>query len=81
MVSAFCTMLSARPIQVGTDGHYFPTKTPGRGPKGRAENAHAGVPMTVHGKGKSTVAAPKTPFQPSSARESIFYTALLGLIG
>ncbi|KAF9526855.1 hypothetical protein CPB83DRAFT_895707 [Crepidotus variabilis] len=59
-------MLSSRPIHL-EDGPYFPTKTPGRGLKNRAENAHAGgVPMTIHGKGKNV--APKTPFQPSSVQ-------------
>ena len=63
-------MLSSRPIQLSTDGAYFPTKTPGRGLKNRAENAHigTGIAMTVNGKGKIGV-APKTPFQLSSVRE------------
>ncbi|CAA7260777.1 unnamed protein product [Cyclocybe aegerita] len=57
-------MLSSRPIQLNTDATYFPTKTPGRAGKNRAENAHAGigVPPTI-GKGKNV---PKTPFQSQS---------------
>ncbi|KDR67807.1 hypothetical protein GALMADRAFT_146820 [Galerina marginata CBS 339.88] len=63
-------MLSSRPLQLNTDGAYFPTKTPGRGLKNRAENAHAGMgaTMTVQGKGKNAGMPPRTPFQPSSAQ-------------
>jgi len=63
-------MLSSRPIHLHGDGPQFPTKTPGRGLKNRAENAYAGggIAMTIHGKGKNAM-APKTPFQPSSVRE------------
>lgn len=63
-------MLSSRPIQLSTDGAYFPTKTPGRGLRTRAENTHVGtgIAMTVNGKGKIGV-APKTPFQLSSVRK------------
>ncbi|KAF5312140.1 hypothetical protein D9619_002605 [Psilocybe cf. subviscida] len=64
-------MLSSRPVQLPTDGVYFPTKTPSRGLKNRVENAHAmgGVAMTTNAKGgKHAILAPKTPFQPSSAQ-------------
>ncbi|KAJ3501804.1 hypothetical protein NLJ89_g9176 [Agrocybe chaxingu] len=62
-------MLSSRPIQLNTDATYFPTKTPGRTTKNRAENAHAGigVPPTI-GKGKNV---PKTPFQSSSVQSRL----------
>lgn len=67
-------MLSSRPVQLPTDGAYFPAKTPGRALKNRAENAHAGA-ATINGKGKHATATafPKTPFQAASARESCFY--------
>ncbi|KJA18350.1 hypothetical protein HYPSUDRAFT_69995 [Hypholoma sublateritium FD-334 SS-4] len=64
-------MLSSRPVQLPADGAYFPTKTPGRALKNRAENAHAGA-ATINGKlGKHATAAtafPKTPFQASAAK-------------
>ena len=58
-------MLSSLPVQLSTDAPYFPTKTPGRGLKNRAENAiHPGA-KTVLGGGKHL----GTPFQPSTIRE------------
>ncbi|KAF8149410.1 hypothetical protein B0H34DRAFT_679211 [Crassisporium funariophilum] len=60
-------MLSSRPVQLTTDGSYFPAKTPGRGLANRIENAHAGA-MTMNPKGKNANAVPRTPFQPSSVQ-------------
>ncbi|KAF8953995.1 hypothetical protein BDZ97DRAFT_552337 [Flammula alnicola] len=67
-------MLNSRPVQLATDGAYFPTKTPGRGLKNRIENAHAGggVAVTVNGKGKNVNVAPRTPFQPASVQPHKF---------
>lgn len=64
-------MLSSRPIQLNSDGVHFPTRTPGRALKNRAENAYAGMgsAMAVQGKGKNANMPPKTPFQPASARK------------
>jgi hypothetical protein len=57
-------MLSSHPVQL-TDVPYLMTKTPGRALANRGENL--GV---LQAKAKNTNGAPRTPFQPASARES-----------
>ena len=57
-------MLSSRP----TDVPHLMTKTPGRALANRGENL--GV---LQVKAKNINGAPRTPFQPASARESFFF--------
>ena len=61
------TMLSSRVVTSNVDGHYYPSKTPGR-LKGRVENTI--YPATVNGKANLKEVS-KTPYHPATLRTSI----------
>ena len=60
-------MLSSHAVQL-TDVPFSMTKTPGRALANRGENVGA-----LQAKGKNINGVPRTPFQPASARESLFF--------